>query len=153
CSAPALACARRCTPSPRAAEARRGRLRYRSGSRSSSVPLERLELVADGLDVDAEPTGRLGLVVARALERLEDEDALGLGHCHAVGDDHTQGSVRRVSRIVVGVDAELVDVDDAVASDDEGALEHVSKLANVARPRVGGKARQRGWRDAAALDL
>src|SRR5690606_28365716 len=128
-----------------AAATRRARRSDQSAWRSSSRRIsaaKRLELVANGLDVEAEATRGLGLVVARGPERLEDQDSLGFGRGDAMREhDAADVQPRPTLAVVIAVviagielEVEIAGAQRAAAGSHGRALDHVAKLADVAWP-------------------
>src|SRR5262245_18110428 len=87
---------------------------------------------------NAEQFRRLLLVAARPLERVGDQDLLGLRDRTAARDRDAR-NLRRL-RARVGPEAQVLGFESGAGGDDDSALQHVLELAHVARPGMGGEA-------------
>src|SRR5690606_29662009 len=111
---------------------------------SPMILVEDLELVADGLHVEPQAPRGLRLVVAGLLQRLEHQDALGVGEGEAVGNDDAVARGRTGGVAVTGrlAHPQVLGLDGARVRRHEGALDDVAQLPCVPRPVVRGEGRQ-----------
>src|SRR5262245_38240161 len=120
---------------------------------AASAETELVEAFVERSATDSEEPRRLGAVVARALQRLEDGLALGLAPLRREARAGHGGILRRrrrgCGRLHTGHlarDVELAD-DFAIGEHDE-PLDDIGELADVARPIVLGETGERSVREA-----
>src|SRR6266849_5416628 len=95
-----------------------------------------LELVVQRLQADAEHVGGAGLVVAVGREGLEDQGLLGVLQARADPEGDAIGPVRRLGHPQGGLRRDVLGQDRVALADDDGPLERVAQLADVAVPRL-----------------
>src|SRR6185312_4733234 len=102
-------------------------------SRPSFVESVAPQTISNRLDVEAKLARGLGLVVARAVERGEYQQSLSVGQRHSGGyvDRRRTAGLDRLN-----VRRKMTRFDPTGPRNDHGALDDITQLANVARPRV-----------------
>src|SRR5436309_5996313 len=93
-----------------------------------------VQLVVQRLEADAEDLGGARLVVARVLQRHHDQTPLGLFDRDAGRERHLR--LLRGRRLFGQDRRQVLRLDERPLGDDGRSLDHVAKLADVARPCV-----------------
>src|SRR6185312_5721131 len=102
-------------------------------SRPSFVESVAPQTISNRLDVKAKMARGLGLVVARAVERGEYQQSLSVGQSHSGGyvDRRRTAGLDRLN-----VRRKMTRFDPTGPRNDHRALDDITQLANVARPRI-----------------
>src|SRR5215208_282696 len=108
-------------------------MRHAIGSRRSFVAPITAKLVADSLHIEAELPRRFGLVVSDALQRLQNEQTLRLGKRGPGWKRERRFGARRRR---LEIRRQVSRLDPTASRDDDGALDDVSQLSHVPRPRM-----------------
>src|SRR5580765_1950718 len=108
-------------------------LRGQHRIRGSSVFFK---LVMQRLQADAENLGGAGLVITGRLQSFQDELFLGLFHGRAYAQMDGVGVMNRGTNILAESGGQVLGLDQAAFTNDDGALQSIAQLTDVAGPGI-----------------